>query len=120
MKIVRFIDGATAGDGGTISCRVQLADGVIIDLGLDSRIPKKKSDRLVFIGAGYPTLPGARILPRGSSEEQDIIAAIQDYLERTCGFMRREALTEADPSKLSASDCADLMAVTLMREILDR
>ena len=119
MKIERFIDGAVAGDGGTISCRVALHDGTVLDLGLDSRIPKK-AERLVFIGAGYPTLPGARFLPRGSREEQDVVAAVQDYLDRTCGFLRREALSEADPSTLSESDCADLMAVTLMRGILDR
>ena len=48
------------------------------------------------------------------------VAAVQDYLNRTCGFLRGEALSEADPSKLSESDCGDLMAVTLMRGILDR
>ena len=120
MKIERFIDGAMAADGGTIACRVALDDGTVLDLGLDSRIPKKKAERLVFIGAGYPTLPGARMLPRGSREEQDVVAAVQDYLDRTCGFLRREALSEADPSTLSESDCADLLAVTLMRGILDR
>jgi hypothetical protein len=100
MKIERFIDGAVAADGGTISCRVQLADGAVTDLGLDARIPKKKSDRLVFIGAGYPTLPGARILSRGSSEEQDVVAAIQDYLDQWC-----RALTErARPEQVSGID----------------
>ena len=120
MKIQRFIGGAVAADGGTIACQAELDDGTVLDLGLDSRIPKKKSERLVFVGAGYPTLPGARILPRGSREELDVVAAVQDYLDRTCGFLRREALSEADPSKLSESDCGDLMAVTLMRGILDR
>ena|SRR5205809_7629684 len=120
MIIHRFIDGAVAGDGGTISCRVALYDGTVLELGLDSRIPKKKAERLIFIGAGYPTLPGARLLPRGSREEQDVVAAVQDYLDRTCGFLRREALSAVDPSTLSESDCADLMAVTLMRGILDR
>jgi hypothetical protein len=120
MKIERFLSGAVASDGGTISCRAVLQDGTVIDLGLDSRLPKKKGDRLVFIGAGYPSLPGARILPRGCREELDLVAAIQDYLDRTCGFLRREALFEADPSTLSESESADLMAVTLMRGILDR
>jgi len=120
MKIERFLDGAIAADGGTIACRVALDDGTVLDLGLDSRIPKKKAERLVFIGAGYPTLPGARLLPRGSREEHDVVAAVRDYLDRTCSFLRREALSEADPSTLNESDCADLMAVTLMRGILDR
>jgi hypothetical protein len=120
MKIERFVGGAVAGDGGTIACQVVLDDGTLLDVGLDSRIPKKKSERLVFVGAGYPTLPGARHLPRGSDEEREIVAAIQDYLDRTCGFIRREALTEATPSTLSERDYADFMAVALMSGILDR
>jgi len=51
MKIERFLDGAIAADGGTIACRVALDDGTVLDLGLDSRIPKKKAERLVFINA---------------------------------------------------------------------
>jgi len=120
MKIERFIGGAVAGDGGTISCRVALRDGTILDLGLDSRIPKTKAERLVFIGAGYPSLPGARLLQRGSREEQDVVAAVQDYLDRNCGFLRRGALSEAEPSTLSETDCADLMAMILLKGILDR
>jgi hypothetical protein len=120
MKIERFISGAVVADGGTIACRVELGDGAVADLGLDARISKKKSDRLVFVGAGYPTLPGACLLPRGSREEQVVVAAIQDYLDRNCGFLRREALVEADPSTLNERDCADLMAVTLLRGILER
>jgi hypothetical protein len=120
MKIERFLDGAVAGDGGTIACRAALDDGTILELGLDARIPKTKAQRQVFVGAGYPTLPGARVLARNSPEEQDVIAAIQDYLDRTCGFLRREALMEAKPSTLNERDCGDLMAVMLMRGILDR
>lgn len=120
MKIERFIDGAVAADGGTIACRAALDDGTVLELGLDARIPKTKAQRQVFIGAGYPTLPGARLLERGSGEEHDVIAAIQDYLDRTCGFLRREALMEAAPSTLDERDCGDLMAVILMRAISER
>jgi len=35
MKIERFLSGAVAGDGGTISCRAVLHDGTVVDLGLD-------------------------------------------------------------------------------------
>jgi hypothetical protein len=82
VKIERFIDGTVAADGGTIACRAVLDDGTVLELGLDARLPKAKAQRQVFIGAGYPTLPGARILERGSREEQDVIAAIQDYLDQ--------------------------------------
>lgn len=120
MKIERFLGGAVAGDGGTITCQVELDNGTLLDLGLDARIPKKKQDRLLFVGAGYPSLPGARVLARGAREETEVIAAIQDYLDRHCGFLRREALAQADPDMLDDRDCADLMAVILMRAILDR
>lgn len=120
MKIDRFIDGAVGADGGTIACRAALDDGTVLELGLDARIPRTKAQRQIFVGAHYPTLPGARILERGSREEQDVIAAIQDYLDRTCGFLRREALMEALPSTLNERDCGDLMAVTLLRAILER
>lgn len=116
MMIERFIDGAVAADGGTIAYRAILDDGSVLEVDLDSRIPKTKAQRQVFICAGYPTLPGARILGRGNREEQDVIAAIQDYLDRTCGFFRREALMEAAPSTLDERDCRDLMPVMLMRE----
>ena len=120
MEIKGFIGGAVAGDGGTISCRVMLGDGTLLDLGLDARIPKTKAERLIFIGASYPTLPGARVLPRGSPEEYDVITAIRGYLDRTCGFLRREALMESEPASLSENDCADLTALTLMNAIRDR
>jgi hypothetical protein len=120
MKINRFIDGAIATDGGTISCRAELDNGTVWELGLDARIPKTKDQRQIFIGAGYPTLPGSSILDRGSNRELEVIAAIQDYLDRKCGFLQREALMEAAPSTLDERDCGDLMAVTLVNAILER
>ena len=120
MRIERFLGGAIAADGGTVSCRAVLDDGSILELGLDARIPKTKAQRQVFIGAGYPTLPGAQILARGSQEEQDVVTAIQDYLDRHCGFIRREALMTSDPRTLSERDSSDYMAVLLIRDILDR
>ena len=53
MRIERFLEGAVAGDGGTIVCQVELDDGTLLDVGLDSRMPKNKSERLVFIGTVY-------------------------------------------------------------------
>lgn len=81
MKIARFVLGAVAADGGTVVCRVALDDGSEMDLGVDARIPKQKKDRLVFVGAGYPTLPGARLLARWSHEESTIIEAVRTYAD---------------------------------------
>jgi hypothetical protein len=81
MKIQQFIDGAISADGGTISCRAVLDDGSILECGLDARIPKTKKQRLIFVGASYPTLPGARVLPRDCLEEQELIAAIRVFAE---------------------------------------
>ena len=119
MKIQRFISSAVAADGGTIVCRVALADGSEVDVGLDCRIPRPKKDRVLFIG-GYPTLPSARLLARGSQEEKTIIEAVQIYLDEHCGFLRREALADTNPAELREEDRSDAMAVDFMRAILDR
>lgn len=119
MKIQRFISGAVAGDGGTIVCRVALADGGEVELGLDGRIPKLKKDRVLFIGA-YPTQSAARSLARGSDEEKEVIDAVQAYLDEHCSYARREALAETNPADLREEDRSDAMAVDFMRAILDR
>ncbi|MGC4072347.1 MAG: hypothetical protein QM760_07500 [Nibricoccus sp.] len=79
MKIARFTSGAIAADGGTVACRVILDDGSELDLGVDGRIPKTKKDRVVFVGAGYPTLPGARSFARGSREEKEVVEAVRAF-----------------------------------------
>src|SRR5687767_10958849 len=99
MKIERFISSAIATDGGTIMCRVALADGSEVDLGLDCRIPKLKKDRLLFVGA-YPTQLGSHLLARGSKEEKEVIDAVQAYLDAHCSFLRREALADANPAEM--------------------
>jgi hypothetical protein len=97
-----------------------LGDGSVLEIGLDARNTVAKARRRIFVGAGYPTLPGVRILGRGSHEEHNIIEAIRDYLDRTCGFMRREALLEVADSPLGDRDGSDMMAVMLMEKILER
>jgi hypothetical protein len=79
MKISRFLMGAAAADGGTVVCRVALADGRELDVGVDGRIPKQKKDRVLFVGAGYPALPGARFFARGSAEEAEVIDAVRAF-----------------------------------------
>jgi len=82
MKIQRFIDGAIAADGGTSTYRVTLEDGSILECGLDARIPKTKAQRVIFVGAGYPTLPGARRFPRGSADEQAFVSSLREFVGR--------------------------------------
>ena len=83
MRFQRFIDGAIAADGGTSAYRVELDDGSILDCGLDARIPKTKPQRVIFVGAGYPTLPGARSFVRGSAEEQEFVGRLREFISRT-------------------------------------
>ncbi len=100
-------------------CRVALAGGSELDLGLDGRIPKLKKDRTLFLGA-YPTKPGSRSLARGSCEEKEVIDAVQRYLDERCSFLRREALADTSPAELGDEDRSDAIAVDFMRAILDR
>ncbi len=95
IKIARFLSGAVAADGGTVTCRVVLADGSELDLGVDGRIPKQKKDRVLFIGAGYPTLPNARVISRGSKEENEVIDAVQAYVHEHASAEEAAMLLEA-------------------------
>jgi hypothetical protein len=99
VRFQRFIDGVIAADGGTSAYRVELADGSILECGLDARIPKTKPQRVIFVGAGYPTLPGARSFPRGSAEEEEFVGALSEFISR---------------------EPADQLAADFLRAILDR
>jgi hypothetical protein len=57
-----------------------LEDGSVLTCGLDCRIPRAKAERTIFMGAGYPTEPGARMLTRNSVEEQQFIDGLHDYV----------------------------------------
>lgn len=100
-------------------CRVALADGSELNLGLDGRIPRLKSDRVLFVGT-YPTQPGCQLLLRGSREEREVIDAVQSYLDERCSFLRREALAGTNPAELREEDRSDAIAVDFMGAILDR
>jgi len=99
MKIQRFIDGMIAADGGTLSYRIAVEDGRILECGLDGRIPKTKAQRVIFVGASDPTLPGAQIFPRGSSDEQEFVGSLREFISR---------------------DPADKLATDFLKAILDR
>jgi hypothetical protein len=99
MKFHRFIDGAVASNGGSISCRALLDDGSVLQCGLDARIPMTKSERRIFVGADAPESPSARVVQRHSTEEQEFVAALQEFVSR-------------EPS--------DKVAEMLLRAVLDR
>lgn len=120
MQIRQIVGGGIFADGGTLNCRIQLIDGTECWLGLDARVPTAPRDRRIFLGGEYPNLPGVKLLERGSLEEVDVIRSLQDYLDRTCGFLRREALMEAELSALGEEDAKDRMVVNLLQAILDR
>ncbi|MGA2399953.1 MAG: hypothetical protein ABSG30_18105 [Steroidobacteraceae bacterium] len=82
MKFQRFIDGAVASDGGTISCRALLDDGRVFECGLGARIPVTRSERLIFVGSGDPVSLAARVLQRHSIEEEEFVAALQEFVNR--------------------------------------
>ena len=100
-------------------CRVALADGSEADIGLDGRIPKVKKDRVLFVGP-YPTKPASRSFPRGSAAEQEVIDAVQHYLDEHCGFLRREALAASNLATVREEDRSDAIAVFFMAAISDR
>jgi hypothetical protein len=120
MRIERFMSIAFASDGGTILCEVLLEDGSATYLGMDGRIPKRKSERVIFMGAGYGTQPGARIFARGSAEESAIIAAVEDVLKRGSRLEDFEALAKSDYGSLSESERSDWRAAVFLQALRDR
>jgi hypothetical protein len=119
MEIEKFLDCAYAPDGGSIQFRVLLKSGSEIILGIDGSIPKDKSDQRIVIED--PTgLAGMRTFPRDSEEDAEIVAAVDDLVKRNCGFLRMEALHEAEYNELNEIDAADKMAVDFLRALLER
>lgn len=83
MKMRQFIDSVIARDGGTMVGRVLLDDGTVLACGLDCRIPRTKAERTIFVGASYPTDPGARSLIRDSVEERQFMNELRDHVRLT-------------------------------------
>ena len=60
------------------------------------------------------------MLPVGSAEEREIILLLEKWLEATQGFLRREALMDADPVTLKGQDPLDRLALDFLLEIQNR
>ena len=94
VRIERFISGVKIGDGGTQHWEVLLDDGSVLKMGRDGGL-KSKTNGLLFVGDTHPDLGKVRFLEKGSHEENEVITAISDYLDRTCGGSWREWLSDS-------------------------
>ena len=116
---MRIIDYALAPDGGTQVVTLELDDGQKLSIGLDGRMDSPAAGTQLFIGHG-PDAPGTRLLPVGGKEEAEVIAILERWLEKTQGFMRREALMDADISSLEGQDLLDRLVLGFLLEIQQR
>jgi hypothetical protein len=66
-------------DGGTLSVALVDPAGRKEDLCFDYRIGSATPGRL-YVGAPYPTKPGAKLVPLGSKVEKDKVAILQRHL----------------------------------------
>ena len=96
MRIERFISGVDTLDGGTIHCTLLLEGGSTLEIGKDGRtFPQHKTHGLVFFGSS-PDSRDVCFLGKGSQEENDLISAISDFLDRNCSQLWREALIDGE------------------------
>jgi hypothetical protein len=116
---VKIIDYALALDGGTQVVVLEDDDGRQITFGRDGRMGIPESSRQLFFG-GAPDAADARRLAIGSTEEAELVALMERWLDTTQGFLRREALLDADPETLNGQDLLDRMALELYLEIRQR
>ncbi len=116
---MRILDYALALDGGTQVVVLELDDGEHSMIGLDGRMDSPVSGKQLFIGRS-PESPDARLLPIGGSEEAEVISLLESCLDQTQGFLRREALIEADPSTLEGQDLLDRLALLFLLEVRGR
>jgi len=92
---MRIVDYALAMDGGTQIVEVELDAGETMMIGLDGRIDSPVSGRQLFTGSS-PESPDAQLPPIGGSEEAEVIALLEKWLDQTQGFLRRGALIGSD------------------------
>lgn len=114
---MRIVDYALAMDGGTQIVELELDAGETMMIGLDGRIDSPVSGRQLFTGSS-PESPDAQLPPIGGSEEAEVIALLEKWLDQTQGFLRRGALIGSDPSALDGQDLRDRMAIQSIRRHL--
>lgn len=116
---MRISDYALAPDGGTQIVTLEIDDGQQLSIGLDGRMDSPAAGVQLFIGTG-PDAPGTRILEIGGAEESEVISLLERWLEETQGFIRREALMDADIASLEGQDLLDRLALGFLLEIQQR
>jgi hypothetical protein len=116
---VRIIDYALAPDGGTQIVTLEIDDGQQLSIGLDGRMDSPAAGMQLFIGNG-PDARSARMLRIGGAEEAEVITVLERWLEEAQGFIRREALMDADLSSLEGQDLLDRLAIEFLLEIRQR
>lgn len=116
---MRALDYALATDGGTQVITLELDDGEILMIGLDGRIDSPVSGKQRFIGPS-PESPDVRLLPVNGTEAGNVISLLEKWLDQTQGFIRREALIEAELSTLAGQDLLDRLALEFILEVSDR
>jgi hypothetical protein len=116
---MRVLDYALATDGGTRVIVLEQDDGEKLLIGLDGRMDSPVSGKQLFIGSS-PESPDAQMLPVGSAEEGRVILLLENWLDQTQGYTRREALMEADLSTLRDQDLSDRLALQFVLEVRDR
>lgn len=116
---MRIVDYALALDGGTQVITVETDDGEKITFGLDGRMNSPGAGKQLFIGKS-PDSPDVRLLSVGGPEEQEVVSLLERWLDETQGFVRREALMDADEATLKSQDLLDRLALEFLSEIRSR
>lgn len=116
---MRILNYALSPDGGTQVVDLETSDGERISIGLDGRMDSPGGGKQLFIGPS-PESPDARMLPVGSAEEREVILLLEKWLEATQGFLRREALMNADLATLEGQDLLDRLALEFLLGIQKR
>ena len=116
---MRILDYALAVDGGTQIITLETDGGEQLSIGIDGRMNSPVSGRQIFIGSS-PESPDATMLPIGGTEECAVISLLEQWLDETQGFIRRENLMGAEQSSLQGQDLLDRFALEFLLEIKAR
>lgn len=116
---MRILNYALAADGGTQVVDLEISDGKRVSIGIDGRMDAPCGGMQLFIGTS-PGGPDSRMLPIGSLEERETILLLEKWLEATQGFLRREALMDADLETLKGQDLLDRLALEFLLQIRNR
>jgi hypothetical protein len=116
---MKILDYALALDGGTQIIELECDDGTTISVGLDGRMDSPAAGRQLFVGNG-PDSADTQWLEIGSSAEQEVIAFLEQWLDETQGFIRRESLMDANHSDLKGQNLLDRLALDFLLEVRNR